>query len=66
MIKKWLAVGVALSGLLLAVAFLRMDSSTPRGQEPLVSLTNSNFAEFETVFDKSAAGPRLVLLLSPT
>ena len=66
MIKKQLAVGAALIGLLLAVAFLRMDSSTPRGQEPLVSLTNSNFAEFETAFDKSTEGPRLVLLLSPT
>ena len=29
MIKKQLAVGVAIIGLLLAVAFLRMDSSTP-------------------------------------
>ena len=66
MIKKQLAVGVALIGLLLAVAFLRMDSSTPKGQDPLLTLTNSNFASFETTFDKSTEGPRLVLLLSPT
>jgi hypothetical protein len=66
MIKKQFAVGVALIGLLLAVAFLRTDSSTPRGQDPLVSLTNSNFISFETAFDKSRDGPRLVLLLSPT
>jgi hypothetical protein len=65
-IKKQLAVGVALVGLLLAVAFLRMDSSTPKGQDPLISLANSNFAAFETAFDKSTEGPRLVLLLSPT
>jgi len=31
-IKKQLAVGVALIGLLLAVAFLRIDSSTPKGK----------------------------------
>lgn len=66
MIKKQLALGVALIGLLLAVAFLRTDSSTPSGQDPLISLTNSNFASFETAFDKFAEGPRLVLLLSPT
>jgi hypothetical protein len=64
--KKQLAVGAALTGLLLAIAFLRLDSSTPKGQEPLVSLTNSNFASFEAAFDKSTDGPRLVLLLSPT
>ena len=66
MIKKQIAALVAVIGLLLAVAFLRMDSSTPRGQDPLTSLTNSNFASFETTFDKSTEGPRLVLLLSPT
>jgi hypothetical protein len=65
-IKKQLAVGAALIGLLLAAAFLRMDSSTPKGQDPIITLTNSNFASFETAFDKSTAGPRLVLLLSPT
>jgi hypothetical protein len=64
--KKKLAVGVALIGLLLAVALLRINSSTPKGQDPLITLTNSNFAAFETAFDKSTEGPRLVLLLSPT
>jgi hypothetical protein len=65
-IKKQLAVVVAIIGLLLAVAFLRMDSSTPKGQDPLFTLTNLNFASFETAFDKSTEGSRLVLLLSPT
>ena len=64
--KKKLAVGVALIGLLLAVALLRINSSTPKGQDPLITLTNSNFAAFETAFDRSTEGPRLVLLLSPT
>ncbi len=66
MIKKQLALGVALIGLLLAAIFLRMDSSTPSGQEPLIALTNLNFIAFETAFDKSTDGPRLILLLSPT
>lgn len=64
--NKTFAIGIAAIGLLLAAAFLRMDSSTPKGQEPLLSLTNSNFAAFETAFDKSTEGPRLILLLSPT
>jgi len=65
-IKKQSAVVIGLIALLLAVAFLRMDSSTPSGQAPLVSLTNSNFASFEMAFNKSTEGTRLVLLLSPT
>lgn len=66
MTKKTLAIGISAIGLFLAAAYLRIDSSTPSGQEPLVSLTNSNFTAFEVAFDKSTDGPRLVLLLSPT
>lgn len=66
MIKRLLAVGVALIGLLLAAFYLRIDSATPSGQEPLAALSTANFAAFETAFDKSMDGPRLVLLLSPT
>ena len=66
MIKKQLAVGVALAGMLFAVFFLRMDSATPQGQLPLATLSTANFAAFESAFDKSTEGLRLVLLLSPT
>ena len=66
MIKKQLAVGVALVGLLLAAFYLRMGSATPPGQDPLTTLSAANFAMFETAFDKSTEGLRLVLLLSPT
>jgi hypothetical protein len=64
--KKQLAVGAALIGLLLAAFYLRMDSATPPGQDPLTTLSTANLAAFETAFDKSTDGPRLVLLLSPT
>ncbi|PYU70419.1 MAG: hypothetical protein DMG49_11490 [Acidobacteria bacterium] len=64
--KKFLGIGVAVVTLLLVVVYLRMDSSTPPGQEPLVTLTAANFAAFQETFDKSIEGPRLVLLLSPT
>ena len=64
--KKSIAIGVALVTLLLVAVYLRMDSSTPPGQEPLATLTAANFVAFEESFDKSTEGPRLVLLLSPT
>jgi hypothetical protein len=64
--KKTFAIGVAAVTLLLVAVYLRMDSSTPPGQEPLATLTSANFAAFEESFDKSTEGPRLILLLSPT
>jgi hypothetical protein len=38
----------------------------PPGQEPLLTLTNTNFSDFQKAFDDGADAPRLVLLLSPT
>lgn len=64
--KKTFAIGVVVVALLLLAMYLRMDSSTPPGQDPLATLTTANFAAFEESFDKSIKGPRLVLLLSPT
>jgi hypothetical protein len=64
--KKTLAIGFAVVALFLVAVYLRMDSSTPPGQDPLATLTTANFAAFEESFDKSIEGPRLVLLLSPT
>ena len=64
--KRAFAIGVAVVTLLIVAVYLRMDSSTPPGQEPLATLTSANFAAFEESFDKSTEGPRLVLLLSPT
>lgn len=64
--KKTCAIGAAVVALLLVAVYLRMESSTPPGQDPLATLTTANFAAFEESFDKSIEGPRLVLLLSPT
>jgi hypothetical protein len=52
--------------LLLAAMYLWGPSSVPRGQEPLVALSNTNFSDFENAFDRDSDAPRLVLLLSPT
>jgi hypothetical protein len=52
--------------LLLAARYLWGPSSVPRGQEPLVALSSTNFSDFENAFDRGSDAPRLVLLLSPT
>ena len=52
--------------LLEAAIYLWGPSSVPRGQAPLVALSNTNFSDFENAFDRGSDAPRLVLLLSPT
>jgi hypothetical protein len=64
--KKSFTIGGSLVVLILLVCYLSPNSSAPPGQEPLATLTAANFAAFETAFDKSTEGSRLVLLLSPT
>jgi hypothetical protein len=51
---------------LLVVAYLWAPGSAPRGQEPVLTLSENNFREFEEAFDAEPDVPRLVLLLSPT
>ena len=63
---KSVAAGLLLAALFAGAAYLWMGSAVPPGQEPLATLTQSNFSEFENSFDKAADGSRLVLLLSPT
>ncbi|MFZ0635778.1 MAG: hypothetical protein WA755_15095 [Candidatus Acidiferrales bacterium] len=62
------AVGFAALAILVLLAgmYLRGQSRVPPGQEPLVTLSNANFSEFENAFDADSDAPRLVLLLSPT
>jgi len=65
--KKRAAVLSVIAILLLLVAgYLWGPSSAPTGQEPLVTLSNANFSDFENAFDADSDAPRLVLLLSPT
>lgn len=63
---KPVAVSLLVAAVIAGAAYLWVGSAVPPGQEPLATLTQSNFAEFENSFDKSVDGPRLVLLLSPT
>jgi hypothetical protein len=64
--KRLIGVGVAAVLVLLAAVYLWGPSSAPRGQDPLVTLSEGNLGEFEKAFDDEADVPRLVLLLSPT
>jgi len=64
--KPAIVVAVAAILVLLGVLYLWSPGSAPRGQEPMLSLSETNFGEFEKAFDAEADLPRLVLLLSPT
>jgi hypothetical protein len=64
--KRVIVLAVIAIVLLLAAMYLWGPSSVPRGQEPLVALSNTNFSDFENAFDGDLDTPRLVLLLSPT
>jgi len=66
--KKKRVIGLVLAAalVLLAIAYLWGPSTAPAGQQPLVTLSSANFAEFEKAFDSGADAPRLLLLLSPT
>jgi hypothetical protein len=64
--KKVIVLALTAIVLLLAAIYLWGPSSVPRGQEPLVTLSNINFSDFENAFDRDSDAPRLVLLLSPT
>ncbi len=59
----WAAVAVFL---LLAIVYLWGPSKAPPGQQPLLTLSSTNFSDFQKAFDADADAPRLVLLLSPT
>jgi hypothetical protein len=64
--KKVIVLALIAIVLLLAAIYLWGPSSVPRGQEPLVTLSNINFSDFENAFDRDSDAPGLVLLLSPT
>lgn len=66
--KRKRLIGVAVIAVLALVAgvYLWGPGSAPRGQQPVVTLSEGNLGEFEKAFDAEADVPRLVLLLSPT
>ena len=64
--KHLTGVGVAAVLVLLTAVYLWGPGSAPRGQQPVVILSEGNLGEFEKAFDAETDVPRLVLLLSPT
>ena len=64
--KRLIGVGVAAVLVLLVAVYLWGPGSAPRGQEPVVTLSERNLGEFEKAFDAESDVARLVLLLSPT
>ncbi len=64
--KRLIGFAVAAVLVLLVAAYLWGPGSKPRGQESVLTLSLTNFGEFEKAFDAETAVPRLVLLLSPT
>ena len=66
--KRKPLIGVVVTAvlLLLGVRYLWGPGSAPRGQVPVLTLSQTNFGEFEKAFDANTDVPRLVLLLSPT
>jgi hypothetical protein len=64
--KRVISLVLAVIVVLLVVGYLWGPGAAPRSQEPLVSLSDQNFSEFEKAFDEDTDVPPLVLLLSPT
>jgi hypothetical protein len=64
--KRAIVWAVAAVLVLLGIFYLWGPSSAPPGQEPLLTLTSTNFTDFQKAFDADVDAPRLVLLLSPT
>ena len=64
--KRAIGVGVAAVLVLVTAVYLWSPGSAPRGQDPVVTLSEGNLGEFEKAFDADTDAPRLVLLLSPT
>jgi hypothetical protein len=64
--KRLIGVGVTAVLVLLAAVYMWRPDSAPRGQDPVLTLSEENLGEFEKAFDAETDVPRLVLLLSPT
>jgi hypothetical protein len=66
--KKRGVIGVVVAAVLvlLVAAYRWGPGSAPHGQEPVLTLSQTNFGEFEKAFDAETDVPRMVLLLSPT
>ena len=57
---------VVIAGLLALSWHLHRPARVPAGQQPLTSLTLSNFDQLRVAFNAASGEVRIVLLLSPT
>lgn len=64
--RTLLPASVAAAVLAALAGYLWIPGRTPAGQQPLVTLRAPDVPEFAAAFDAAPAGPRLVLLVSPT
>lgn len=64
--KRVISITLVALLVLFAALYLWWPASVPVGQEPLLTLSQTNFETFEKSFDSHTDAPRLVLLLSPT
>lgn len=64
--KRLIIIGVVVILLIVGATYLWGPGSAPSNQQPLVTLSPANAAQFQNIFDADAASPRLVLMLSPT
>ena len=67
-VSRGTLVEAALAAVLLAglAAWLWLPPRVPQGQSPLTTIEAPAVPQFAAAFDDAPAGPRLVLLLSPT
>lgn len=64
--KRVVLWAAAAAFLLLAIVYPWGPSKAPPGQHLLLTLSRTNFSEFQNAFDAQSDVVRLVLLLSPT
>jgi hypothetical protein len=66
--KKPLSIfaAIAITGVLILSWHFYSGTRVPVGQQPLISLTSTNFGQLRAAFNAACGEVRIVLLLSPT
>jgi hypothetical protein len=64
--RKGIILGTVAALAFLAFYYFYGGNATPKGQQPLLSLSNSNLASLKDAFNGSANSVRVLVLVSPT
>jgi hypothetical protein len=69
--RRGVIIIIAIFAILAAAGFLFLyylygGSSVPKGQQPLISLNDSNLSSLKDAFNGSADSVRVLVMLSPT